>query len=525
MLNTLGMRKALSGLLVFGLLLAPTQFLNASTIKTGSACTKFGQIQVVNGYKFTCIKSGKKLIWDKGLAIKNTLPMPTPTITPTPSHTPSPTQIYNVNDLSLDTRITKVTEFSNPNICKTVDSSFTPNVSNGFPRPEKALFSPKSANVLVLPVNFSDFLFTDSDLIKLQNATNETTSIYKKISFGKFDLKFTYPSKDLWVTLPKKTLDYGLVEIKPQQNTQDIVEEIFSRVSPKLDFNLYDAVILETGYFNSTGGGSAFPGQTFKTPNGLARGVSFESGISAGMYQVIEHELGHALFGLEDLYIFLNNTRPTVSDPTPAGEWDMMSGSDDEFFAWSKLLMGLLGDNEFHCLTNQKYSVHYLANIDSVEQNKAIFINLAPGHTLAIESRTNENSVQGVLVYEIDTKINHGDGPIKAQKKLLDHNSSIEILGWKILVLENSSTGALVSVEKLNQSAPSASSTPSANPIPSPSQDLNNQNTADNLLEKPCQKLAEEKTTFYLWVCTNVKDKGLIWIRKGTESQYEIVKS
>ena len=51
------------------------------------------------------------------------------------------------------------------------------------------------------------------------------------------------------------------------------------------------------------------------------------------------------------------------------------------------------------------------------------------------------------------------------------------------------------------------------------------QNSQDNLLEKPCQKLGEEKTTFYLWVCTNVKDKGLIWIRKGTESQYEIIKS
>ena len=50
-------------------------------------------------------------------------------------------------------------------------------------------------------------------------------------------------------------------------------------------------------------------------------------------------------------------------------------------------------------------------------------------------------------------------------------------------------------------------------------------NSQDNLLEKPCQKLGEEKTTFYLWVCTNVKDKGLIWIRKGTESQYEIIKS
>ena len=40
-------------------------------VKAGASCLKLGQNQIVNGYKFTCIKSGKKLIWDKGVATKN----------------------------------------------------------------------------------------------------------------------------------------------------------------------------------------------------------------------------------------------------------------------------------------------------------------------------------------------------------------------------------------------------------------------------------------------------------------------
>jgi len=38
--------------------------------KAGAKCTKSGNIEVVKGKTFTCIKSGKKLVWDKGTASK-----------------------------------------------------------------------------------------------------------------------------------------------------------------------------------------------------------------------------------------------------------------------------------------------------------------------------------------------------------------------------------------------------------------------------------------------------------------------
>ena len=72
LLNNLQVRKTLSGLIVFGLLLVPTQILNAASVKAGTSCTKLGQSQVVNGYKYTCIKYGKKLIWGNSVLIPNT---------------------------------------------------------------------------------------------------------------------------------------------------------------------------------------------------------------------------------------------------------------------------------------------------------------------------------------------------------------------------------------------------------------------------------------------------------------------
>lgn len=41
-----------------------------AVVKAGSKCSKVGATSTVAGKKFTCIKSGKKLVWNNGVAIK-----------------------------------------------------------------------------------------------------------------------------------------------------------------------------------------------------------------------------------------------------------------------------------------------------------------------------------------------------------------------------------------------------------------------------------------------------------------------
>jgi hypothetical protein len=83
------------------LILAIAAPVQAATPKAGAKCTKAGSSSTAGGKKFTCIKSGSKLVWNKGVAVKAapkpTLnPVfkpaePTPTSTPLPSATPTPT--------------------------------------------------------------------------------------------------------------------------------------------------------------------------------------------------------------------------------------------------------------------------------------------------------------------------------------------------------------------------------------------------------------------------------------------------
>lgn len=77
----------------------------AATPKAGAKCTKAGATATAADKKFTCIKSGNKLVWNKGVTVKaaakpelnpvikpvEPTPAAKPTATPVPSSTPTPT--------------------------------------------------------------------------------------------------------------------------------------------------------------------------------------------------------------------------------------------------------------------------------------------------------------------------------------------------------------------------------------------------------------------------------------------------
>ena len=49
-----------------------------AAVKAGSICPKLGATFLQSGQKFTCIKSGKKIVWNKGVSIPKPVPTPSP---------------------------------------------------------------------------------------------------------------------------------------------------------------------------------------------------------------------------------------------------------------------------------------------------------------------------------------------------------------------------------------------------------------------------------------------------------------
>jgi hypothetical protein len=125
------------------------------------------------------------------------------------------------------------------------------------------------------------------------------------------------------------------------------------------------------------------------------------------------------------------------------------SGLND-FFGWNKLLMGWMKDEEVRCVQSQNSSTHYLVDNTNSVGTKLLLINLAPGVTIALESRPSYSRNQGLLVYKIDTNINHGDGPIIAEKNTMDKGQKKTFGSWTIEVKDSSPAGLLVNVSKSN---------------------------------------------------------------------------
>ena len=99
---------------------------NAASI-AGTSCIKLNSTKTIGNIKYTCVKSGKKLVWNKGLAVA-LKPAPSPSPTPTPiqssTPTPSPSPVVNEGDscskmglqLKLPTYTLECRKFANNNL-------------------------------------------------------------------------------------------------------------------------------------------------------------------------------------------------------------------------------------------------------------------------------------------------------------------------------------------------------------------------------------------------------------------------
>jgi hypothetical protein len=99
----------IKGSVATGILLAlivaliPTNAVSAQAINAGTACKVLNQKVNYQNTTYSCIKSGKKLLWDKGVPVAATTVIPTPMVTPaaipTPVATPLSTSAPATQDL------------------------------------------------------------------------------------------------------------------------------------------------------------------------------------------------------------------------------------------------------------------------------------------------------------------------------------------------------------------------------------------------------------------------------------------
>lgn len=460
------MKKILLALALVFALVAP---LNASAaIKAGASCKKAGQTSTVVGKKYTCIKSGKKLVWNKGVSIAKPKPVATPTPTPSPTTTPkvevapTPTPAPSVSKRPITqfgsrrqtleyitpypvtgsptSRITPVTELAPIEKCKIPDAGFNgaiPNnpqrhFSSGFPIYKERAKLTDNPTIQVIAIDFPDLQGTSSPTTDLKKVTDYVSTYFSRQSAGKFEIKWSIPST--YVRMPKKIGDYDLGGefftggFKPE-NSWAYVRAAIAETDLGIDFSQASVIAVvvppqvtrqQIGTFVAQSGE---PGQQFKTSEKDIFNVLIMSGpTSEGInspYEILNwtHELLH-MFGLTDLRDTSNVANQISSD---LGVFDLMNAYiANELLAWNRFILGALEDKQVRCVVDIKESVHHIYPV-GVQNNltKMVVIPVDKYKAVIVESRRSYGydsnlgwANEGALVYTLDTSIPYRKSPI-----------------------------------------------------------------------------------------------------------------
>ena len=299
------MRRLLAGLVAVLSLSLITAQISVAAVTPGAKCSKAGATSTYNGKKYTCVKSGKKLVWNKGVAIAKPVPVASPTPSPVATPTPTPTPTVSATPTPTPTEVITAENFRFESLCE--KDPFVPTewatyqdfalrndifscarpyrfkmVTQPKTTPLQAL-TPKSSlnniescklthgqrdgqiafsswinpkivmnqrlNVQVIPIEFTDFPSSKTVLADHEKYFNYVKSGYYNISDGQVNVNFKIPSN--YFKINKKISSYdtgkrydhgGGIWNWVSMDMNAMFKDIVSAVDPTIDFSNLDLV-------------------------------------------------------------------------------------------------------------------------------------------------------------------------------------------------------------------------------------------------------------------------------------------
>ena len=478
------MKKLFSFLIALTLVISSFSAPALGAVKTGAKCLTKGETKISQGKKFKCIKSGQKLVWNKGVIMKPT-PTPAPTPTPTPATTPVLTPISTSPN----------TDFEPTSICKLSKPANLPmndgeRGSVGFPRDSDAISAEGSYKALLLLIDFPDVVADATLASKFQESIPVVEKFFAGSSYSNFQLTIE-PTAKVYRLQNTSTL-YNLFEAPEGgpiagsiPKLQDLLLDSMAAADKDIDFSKYLFITVAAPLSKTLTLSGAFglsPSATEKFDGVKYNFASFsplDSVFPVNQYNKNwnwTHDIAHML-GL---------MHPFERDDRIA--WDIMYNfaPQPDFMGWNKWKLNWITDDQVYCLKNSmnKKVVTLLSPVGVTSQLKKILvIQSNPAYALVVEVRRETSFDRssflkeqgGVIVYRVDTtkQGNTGSpnaGPFKILSNLqktityvsndsnqipytigtMKPGESMQVEGVRIEVLQSTAEGDYVSVSKVN---------------------------------------------------------------------------
>ena len=383
----------------------------SAAVKAGAACSKAGLVNTSAGKKFTCIKSGKKLVWNQGVAV--TKPG---TKTPT-STTAAPEPARTQYSASFNAGISDIQR------CRISDKRTKGERTQAIAYPATPTngYSNSGINkVLVLPVDFVDEPGGEKAEDRYRSDLETIREYFARYSNGR--ARYEFLTYDKWIRANNPIAQYE--ELHESQDLRarsakfaEHVQEYLDKL-PK-DMNLQDVSAVLIYYprnqkvlknpidqqggppLTSPTGGRIYPGL-------YSTGASYSfTGNPAWAWLVHEILHAHGIAGHMPTY------PRNIGMMTAGGQ-----GITYDLLTWYQLILDWLPDEKIYCVDEaslEKSIVPINARGASESKIESIMYKVSDHEVLVIEYQKNskwapgfDDKFKGLMVYLVDTTVYQG---------------------------------------------------------------------------------------------------------------------
>lgn len=386
-------KRLIAVLSILFLSLSQTLVSANAAVKAGGACKKAGITSTTSGKTFTCVKSGKKLVWSKGIS------------------TTKSAQFAEVG--------TTVDVES----CKLLDARGNKQQPNnvGFPLQEDIIPVTGNLNVIVIPVDFSDRPGGQLPSEYLIDQTNKMNEWYKFFSGNRVNLSFQIGKE--WVRAPKADSEY--VVPKSVANSAGVAvdiqfkmaQDIITASKNQFDFKKSSILFFYTPTIKSVDYDMGGRGVNLSTPDG-SKNFFFWGG---GAYHFDDRNVKASL-KKEKMWAFwihemLHSQGLALHSPANGSSTGLHAdqyGTSLAIDSWELFRLGWIENPNVACL-DKSLGINNKLILRPIELGSKIarfaVVKLNSYEALVIESRRPtgyskewKSDQKGILVYRIDVR-------------------------------------------------------------------------------------------------------------------------
>jgi M6 family metalloprotease-like protein len=427
--------------------------------KAGAACAKFGSKSISGGKSYKCVKSGKKLVWDKGTAIQSSQSSKSSSANESNSSSASPAA--NPSSSVSTKSLSPISE------CKIADQRVRKAQPNnvGFPITKQEIPITGVTKVVFLPIDFSDAPGIGNPSIRTTAIASKMKSWFAHFSKGKFNIEDQHSKT--WFHSSLKSASYS--NIHPGSTTSNstaplansLAQEWVDASGDAFDFTGVTTIFFEfpesvKGFGDGTQGRNI----SLKTKQGNIQvmfNIMGDSWFREGFMGVSnKFRADHFWsFYIHEMFHSMGLPQHAPGNGIPLSIGSNQTGTPEGFSGvldpWELFLLGWLDEPNIFCASKSDLnSVNVsLTPIDVMrEGTKTAIIRISDHQALVIASRRAEewsaelpSNANGISVYEVDTTRDRNDDGVQADASGQDNGNNPAFSKWAFYLLPDGTPG------------------------------------------------------------------------------------